>query len=79
MNADAADIDVTAAYYLEQTNHATNATAWMIDNQVQIAWLQVRDNACSVGLDPLACRIRKTRERTHAIVTRHRVPHPAHI
>ena len=30
MNANAADIDLDAAYYLEQTDHATNATAWMI-------------------------------------------------
>src|SRR5580658_248760 len=30
MNAEAADIDLTAAYYLEQTHYVTNATAWMI-------------------------------------------------
>jgi hypothetical protein len=30
INADAADIDLNAAYYVEQTHHATNATAWMI-------------------------------------------------
>ncbi len=71
MNADAADIDVTAASYLEQTNHATNATAWMINDQDQIAWIQVRDSTCRVGPDPLGCRIRLTRERTHAIIQRH--------
>jgi hypothetical protein len=37
MNADAADMDVTAAYYLEQTHHATNATAWMIEGDDQVA------------------------------------------
>ena len=53
MNADAADIDLTAAYYLEKTNHATNATAWMI-SQDQVAWIQIRDNTCGVGAGPAA-------------------------
>jgi hypothetical protein len=78
MNADAADIDVTAAYYLEQTQHATNATAWMINDDDQVAWLQVRDNTCRVGSDPLGCRIRMTRERTRVIIRRHPAPHPQH-
>jgi hypothetical protein len=76
MNADAADIDLTAAYYLEQTNHATNATAWMIDDPDAVAWVQVRDNTCRVGPDPLGCRIVMTRERTHVIVRRHLAWHP---
>jgi uncharacterized protein YecT (DUF1311 family) len=67
INADAADIDLNAAYYMEQTNHVTNATAWMITGDDQVAWLQVRDNTCRVGGDPLGCRIRLTRERTHVI------------
>jgi uncharacterized protein YecT (DUF1311 family) len=76
MNADAADIDLNAAYYLDQTNHVTNATAWMITGDDQVAWLQVRDNTCRVGPDPLRCRIRMTRERTYVIIKRHSVPHP---
>lgn len=68
MNADAADIDMNAAYYLEQTHHATNGTAWMIAGDDQVAWIQVREDACRVGPDPLRCRIRMTRERTHAII-----------
>ncbi len=36
-NADAADIDLNAAYYVEQTHHATNATAWMITGADQLA------------------------------------------
>src|ERR1700722_19180738 len=28
----------------------------------RLAWLQVRDNTCRVGGDPLGCRIRLTRE-----------------
>jgi hypothetical protein len=76
MNADAADIDMDAASYLEQTNHATNATAWMITGQDQIAWLRVRDNTCRIGVDPLLCRIRITRERVHVIIGRRPVGRP---
>jgi uncharacterized protein YecT (DUF1311 family) len=77
MNADAADIDMDAAYYLEQTHHATNATAWMMTGEDQVAWLQVRDNTCRIGPYPLICRIRMTRERTHTII-RKRMPQPPH-
>ena len=38
IKADAADLDVTAAYYLEQVHYATNGTAWMIGPDQQ-AWL----------------------------------------
>jgi hypothetical protein len=72
MNADAADIDLNTAYYLEQVHYATNATAWMIVGEEQGAWVRVRDNTCRVGIDPLGCRIRMTREHTHVII--HRVP-----
>jgi uncharacterized protein YecT (DUF1311 family) len=68
MNADAADIDMNAAYYLEQTHHATNGTAWMITGDDQVAWIRVRDDTCRVGPDPLRCHIRMTRERTHKIL-----------
>ncbi|MGA8107881.1 MAG: hypothetical protein WBD46_05990 [Acidobacteriaceae bacterium] len=75
MNADAADLDMDAAYYLEQVDYATNATAWMIEGQDQIDWLIVRDRTCRLGPDPLGCRIRMTRERTRVIVTRNPIPH----
>lgn len=78
MNADAADFDMNAASYLEQTHHATNATAWMITDQDQVAWLQVRDNTCRTGPDPLRCHIRMTHQRTHAIIRRNPMPHPVH-
>jgi uncharacterized protein YecT (DUF1311 family) len=78
MNAAAADIDLDAAYYLEQTNHATNATAWMILGADQVAWIQIRDNTCRIGPDRLRCRIRMTRERTHVILSEHPLPHPPH-
>jgi hypothetical protein len=75
MNADAADFDVNAAYYLEQTHHVTNATAWMI-SQDQIAWTRVRDNTCRIGLDPLLCRIRITREHVHVVIGRRTIVRP---
>jgi uncharacterized protein YecT (DUF1311 family) len=75
MNADAADLDMNAAYYLEQVNYATNGTAWMMQGQDQIDWLIVRDRTCRIGPDPLACRIRMTRLRTRLIVARNPVPH----
>ncbi len=78
MNADAADIDLTAAYYLDQTNHATNATAWMIVGEEQTSWIVLRDNTCRTGPDRLRCRIRMTRERTHVILGQHPAQHPPH-
>ena len=71
LNADAADTDETAAYYLEQVHYATNATAWMIGPD-QVAWVQLRDRTCLGIADPLGCRIRVTREHTHVIL--HRPP-----
>jgi hypothetical protein len=76
MNADAADDDMIAASYLDQTHHATNATAWMITDPDQVAWLRVRDNTCGGVADPLGCRIRVTRERTRVILRREPVARP---
>ena len=67
MNADAADVDETAAYYLDQVHYRTNATAWMIGPD-QVAWLSVRERTCGGVADPLGCRIRVTREHTHVIL-----------
>jgi uncharacterized protein YecT (DUF1311 family) len=74
MNADAADKDMEAAGYLEQTHHVTNATAWMISDPGQVAWLQVRTNACG-GV--LGCQIIMARERTRVIL--HAPPRPRPI
>ena len=74
MNADAADIDLDAANYLEQTHHATNATAWMITGEDHRAWLRVRLSTCG---DLLPCRIRVTRERVRIIIRRPPVVHQA--
>jgi uncharacterized protein YecT (DUF1311 family) len=75
MNAEAADIDLNAAWYLRQTGHVTNATAWMITGEEQIAWIRLRDSTCRVP-DPLPCHIRMTRERTWVILGRARLPRP---
>jgi uncharacterized protein YecT (DUF1311 family) len=77
-NADAADLDMNTAYYLEQVNYATNATAWMITGEDQVAWLQVRDGTCRSGPDLLGCRIRMAHERTHVIIHRAPVVHSPH-
>jgi hypothetical protein len=82
MNADAADKDMDAAGYLEQTHHVTNATAWMITDPDQLVWIGVRNRTCGGVLDPLGCRIVMTRERTHVILhappPRRPVAHPIH-
>jgi hypothetical protein len=70
LNAQAADLDMDAAYYLDQIHHATNGTAWMITGPDQVAFIQVRTNACGGVLDPLGCRIRMTREHTRTVVMR---------
>jgi hypothetical protein len=68
MNASAADIDLNAAYYLQQVNYRTNATGWMIVNREQDDWIQDRDNTCKVEPDPLGCHIRMTREHVHVVL-----------
>ncbi|ADW69247.1 hypothetical protein [Granulicella tundricola] len=74
LNADAADADEQAAYYLDQVHYATNATAWMIGAD-QVAWIGVRERTCGGVVDPLGCRIRVTREHTHVIIGRGPVGH----
>jgi uncharacterized protein YecT (DUF1311 family) len=64
LNADAADTDVNAAYFMKETHNQANATAWMLGPD-QVAWIGVRDRTCGVGL---ACRIRVTRQRTRVLI-----------
>ncbi|MGC1186350.1 MAG: hypothetical protein WA871_03055 [Candidatus Acidiferrales bacterium] len=77
MNADAADTDMTAAYYLEQTNHIPNSTERTITGDEQVSWIQIRDDTCRADADPLRCHIRMTREHTRVIV--HRAAPPPHM
>jgi uncharacterized protein YecT (DUF1311 family) len=65
MNAEAADVDVNAAYFMAETHNAANATAWMLGED-QVAWIGIRDRTC--GAAGLACRIRITRQRTRALL-----------
>jgi len=67
MNADAADLDMNAAYFMQQTHNQANATAWMLD-QDQVAWLDLRVRSCGIGFDGLPCRIRITRQRTRVLL-----------
>lgn len=72
MNADAADIDVDAADFVDQTGHATNATAWTANRPDFVVWVGQRDATCRADRDPLACRVRLTREHARLII--HRTP-----
>jgi uncharacterized protein YecT (DUF1311 family) len=67
MTADAADVDMNTAYYLEQVNYATNATAYMLVGNDQRAFLQYRTNYCGRVANPLGCRILITRQQVHVI------------
>jgi uncharacterized protein YecT (DUF1311 family) len=67
MTADAADVDMNTAYYLEQVNYATNATAHMIVGDDQSAFLRLRTNRCGNVADPLGCRILITRQQVHTV------------
>jgi hypothetical protein len=71
LNAEAADDDMNAAYFMQQTHNAADATAYMLGPD-QIAWIAVRDRTCGVAM---ACRIRVTRQRTAAL-TGHPMPPP---
>ncbi len=64
MNANAADDDMDAAYFMQKTGNNANATAWMLGPD-QIEWLGMRDRSCGAGL---ACRIRITHERTRVLM-----------
>ncbi|MGD0787196.1 MAG: lysozyme inhibitor LprI family protein [Terracidiphilus sp.] len=64
LNADAADADVNAAYFMSETHNQANATAWMLGAD-QVAWIGMREQTCGAGL---ACRIRITRERTRVLM-----------
>ena len=67
MNADAADADMNAAYFMKETRNAANATAWMLEPE-QVAWVGYRDRTCGLGPDRWRCRIRITRERTWVLL-----------
>lgn len=64
LNANAADADMNAAYFMQETHNAANATAWMLGPD-QVAWISLRARSCGVGLP---CRIAMTRARTRVLL-----------
>lgn len=66
MDADSAEADMNAAYFMRETHNAANATAWMLEPD-QVSWIGVRLQTCGVAL---ACRIRMTRARTRVLLQR---------
>jgi uncharacterized protein YecT (DUF1311 family) len=64
LNAEAADDDMNAAYFMRETHNAADATAWMLGPD-QEAWISFRDSSCGLGL---ACRIAITRQRTRVLL-----------
>jgi len=72
LNAEAADDDMNAAYFMQETHNASYANSWMLDPQ-QIAWLSVRERTC--GPNNFGCRIEITRRRTGELIG-HPVPPP---
>jgi uncharacterized protein YecT (DUF1311 family) len=67
LNAEAADADLNAAYFMKATGNAADATAWMLGPD-QVAWIGFRDQSCGAGPGALSCRIRITRQRTRTIL-----------
>ena len=65
-NAAAADADMNAAYFMQETHNSANATAWMLGPE-QVAWLELRDRSC-LGPNGFGCRIRMARERTKVLL-----------
>jgi hypothetical protein len=78
MNADAAEADMNAAYFMKRTSNAANATAWMLGPD-QVNWLQMRGRIC-MGPAGFGCRIRMTRQRTWVLIGGPPMPreHPLH-
>ena len=67
LNAEAADADMNAAYFMHEVRNAANGTAWMLEPE-QVAWIGMRDRTCGIGAAALPCRIRVTRIRTRTIL-----------
>jgi uncharacterized protein YecT (DUF1311 family) len=78
MNEDAANVDMEAAYFMERTGYASNATAHMAVESDQVAWIKLRDETCKAGPERLRCRIHMTHERTHVLIARRHASAPPH-
>ena len=71
LNVEAADADLNAADFMEQTHNAANATAWML-SPAQVSWLAVRNQSCGAGPGFAVCRVRLTRRRVWALTSQQR-------
>jgi hypothetical protein len=76
MNEDAANVDMEAAYFMERTGYASNATARTAVESDQVVWIRLRDETCREGPERLKCRIRMTHERTRVLIARRHAPGP---
>jgi uncharacterized protein YecT (DUF1311 family) len=76
MNEDAANVDMEAAYFMERTGYASNATARTAVESDQVEWIRLRDETCREGSERLKCRIRMTHERTRVLIARRHAPGP---
>ena len=76
-NLAAANADMDAALFMQETHNAANATAWRLSPQ-QTTWLGVRDSSC-LGPNALGCRVHMTRERVRVILGPAPPPRPRPI
>lgn len=66
LNANAAEADMDAAYFMKETGNAADATAYRLLPE-QITWIGMRERTCGAGL---ACRVEITRRRTAVLINR---------
>ena len=64
MNAEAADADMEAAYFMKETGHLSDATAYLLESDFS-AWIALRQRTCGAGL---ACRVVYTRRRVRELL-----------
>jgi hypothetical protein len=64
MNAEAADADMEAAYFMKETGHLSDATAYLLESDFS-AWIALRQRTCGAGL---TCRVVYTRRRVRELL-----------
>ena len=64
MNAEAADADLEAAYFMKETGHLSDATAFLLEADYG-AWIALRQRTCGAGL---VCRVVFTRRKTRELL-----------
>ncbi len=71
LNAEAAEADMDAAYFMALNSNAANSVAWGLAGAQLASWIEFRDQSCNTGADRLGCRVRMTREHTRMILQQH--------